>query len=142
MSMQFALAQTLPANIEERPLGPALRRGLRCLCPNCGKGASLHSYLKVNDNCPSCGEALYHHRADDGPAYLTILVVGHILAPLIYFVFVKYRLEPAVLATIFTTLTVVLALFLLPRFKGMFVAVQWAKRMYGFGGTADLPDHG
>ncbi len=26
-----------------------------------------------------------------------------------------------------------LALFLLPRVKGMFVAIQWSKRMHGFG---------
>ena len=26
-----------------------------------------------------------------------------------------------------------LALFLLPRIKGMFVAIQWAKKMHGFG---------
>ena len=101
----------------------------------------MRSYLKVRDSCPVCGEALYHQRADDGPAYLTILVVGHILAPLIYFVFVRYRPEPLVLASIFVTATVALALFLLPRFKGMLVALQWAKRMHGFGDTPDLPKH-
>ena len=125
----------------ERPLGLALRRGWQCRCPNCGAGPMLRSYLKVRDTCPVCGEALYHQRADDGPAYLTILVVGHILAPLIYFAFVKYRPEPIVMASVFTTLTVALALFLLPRFKGMLVALQWAKRMHGFGGSPDLPDH-
>ncbi len=141
MTAQPAFADTPPETADDRPLGPALRRGWGCLCPNCGKGAMLHSYLKVNDHCPTCGEALFHQRADDGPAYLTILVVGHILAPLIYFVFVRYRPEPIVLAAIFTTLTVVLALFLLPRFKGMLVALQWAKRMHGFGSAPDLPKH-
>ena len=101
----------------------------------------LHSYLKVRDTCLVCGEALHHQRADDGPAYLTILIVGHILAPLIYFVFVTYRPEPLVLASVFTTLTVALALFLLPRLKGMLVALQWAKRMHGFG-RAPGPEHG
>jgi len=38
------------------------------------------------------------------------------------------------------TLTVALALFLLPRMKGMFVALQWAKRMHGFGAAPD-PAH-
>ncbi len=117
----------------ERPLGLALRRGWQGRCPNCGAGPMMRSYLKVRDTCPVCGEDLSHHRADDGPAYLTILVVGHILAPLLYFVFVRYRPEPLVLATIFTTATVALALFLLPRFKGMFVAFQWTRRMHGFG---------
>ena len=124
---------------EERPLALALGRGWRCRCPNCGAGPMLYSYLKVRDNCAVCGEALYHQKADDGPAYLTILIVGHILAPLIYDVFVHYRPDPLVLASIFTTLTVALALFLLPRLKGMLVALQWAKRMHGFGTTPDLP---
>jgi uncharacterized protein (DUF983 family) len=28
---------------------------------------------------------------------------------------------------------IVLALFLLPRMKGLIIGVQWAKRMHGFG---------
>ena len=141
MTAQLAFAASDPDDADERPLGPVLRRGWRCRCPNCGAGPMLHSYLKVRDNCPVCGEALHHQRADDGPAYLTILIVGHILAPLIYFVFVTYRPEPLVLASVFTTLTVALALFLLPRLKGMLVALQWAKRMHGFGRAPDT-DHG
>ena len=117
----------------ERPVGPALRRGWAGRCPNCGKGSLLHRYLKVNDACPTCGEALHHHRADDGPAYLTILIVGHLMAPLLLIIFTRYRPEPLVLFAFFATLTVALALFLLPRLKGALVGLQWAKRMHGFG---------
>ena len=74
------------ADQDDRPLGPALRRGWRCRCPNCGEGRIFVSYLKIRDTCDVCGEALHHQRADDGPAYLTILIVGHILAPLIVYV--------------------------------------------------------
>lgn len=126
---------------DERPLGPALRRGWRCRCPECGAGPMLRGYLKVRDTCPVCGEELFHHRADDGPAYLTILIVGHILAPLIFFVYNTWRPEPLVMASIFTIFTVALSLFLLPRLKGMMIAMQWAKRMHGFGRGPD-PDHG
>ena len=125
---------------DDRPLGPALRRGWQCRCPACGAGPMLRNYLKVRDHCPVCAEPLFHQRADDGPAYLTILIVGHILAPVIYFVFTKYRPEPLVMAALFSVLTVALALFLLPRMKGVMVAVQWAKRMNGFGGAAADPD--
>lgn len=118
---------------EERPLKPALKRGWRKRCPNCGAGHMLSGYLKVRDNCPSCGEEFYHHRADDGPAYLTILIVGHIMAPMMLWVYATFRPEPMVLATGFTLGTVGLSLFLLPRLKGMMVAFQWAKRMHGFG---------
>jgi uncharacterized protein (DUF983 family) len=116
----------------ERPTWPAMRHGLRRRCPHCGQGHLFQGYLKVVDTCPVCREELYHHRADDGPAYLTILIVGHLMAPLILAVFVRFRPEPMVLATIFTIGTVALSLFLLPRLKGMIVAIQWARRMHGF----------
>ena len=117
----------------DRPLRPALWRGFRRKCPNCGSGPLMKSYLKVRDDCTVCKETLSHHRADDGPAYLTILIVGHIMAPLLHVVFVHFRPEPLVLATIFTIGAVTLSLYLLPRLKGAVVAFQWARRMHGFG---------
>jgi uncharacterized protein (DUF983 family) len=93
----------------------------------------LKGYLKVRDDCPVCGEALHHHRADDGPAYLTILLVGHLMAPIILWAFTTFRPDPLILASIFSVGCVALSLYLLPRFKGAIVAIQWAKRMHGFG---------
>ncbi len=121
---------------DDRPTKPAMWRGFRRLCPNCGKGALFRSYLSVADTCPQCGEDLHHHRADDGPAYLTILVVGHLMAPLLLIVFETFRPEPWVTIAIFGTGTVALSLFLLPRLKGLVVAIQWSRRMHGFGGAA------
>lgn len=117
----------------ERPLRQAVLRGVRLKCPACGTGPMMRGYLKTRDSCAVCGEELYHHRADDGPAYMTILVSGHILAPLILYIFVHYRPDPLVLAALLSVGFTVLALFLLPRFKGLFVALQWARRMHGFG---------
>lgn len=97
----------------------------------------LSGYLKVNDRCSACGEELHHHRADDGPAYLTILVVGHVMAPLILLAFTRWRPDPLVLAGAFSAGTIALSLFLLPRLKGALIGIQWAKRMHGFGGTRD-----
>lgn len=119
-------------NIAEREIKPAMMHGWRRRCPNCGAGPLLKGYLKVRDECPVCNEDLHHHRADDGPAYLTILIVGHIMAPSILFVFTKFRPEPMVLASLFSIGCVALSLYLLPRLKGMIVAIQWAKRMHGF----------
>ena len=126
---------------EDRPLRPALLRGWRLRCPACGKGSMLTGYLKVRDTCPNCGEELYHQRADDGPAYMTILVVGHLMAPLLMWAFVVYRPAPLVLAAVFATGCVAASLFLLPRFKGALVSLQWAKRMHGFGAHADDTAH-
>ena len=119
----------------ERPMRQAMGRGFRRRCPRCGAGPLMRGYLKVRDNCAVCDEALHHHRADDGPAYLTILIVGHLMAPLIIWAFTEFRPDPMVLATVFSVGCVTLSLWMLPRLKGMIVAIQWAKRMHGFGGA-------
>lgn len=116
----------------ERLVKPALWRGWQRRCPQCGAGPMLRGYLKVREDCPVCGEAFHHHRADDGPAYLTILIVGHLMAPTFHIVFTRFRPEPLVMATLFSVGCVALSLYLLPRIKGALVAFQWAKRMHGF----------
>ena len=118
---------------DERPLKPALKRGWRRRCPNCGSGPLLSGYLKVADHCPVCGQEFSHQRADDGPAYLTILIVGHVMITMLHFVFVTWRPEPLTLFTLFAVGSVALSLYLLPRFKGAVIGFQWAKGMGGFG---------
>ena len=125
--------QTITNDTEnDRPTWPAIAKGFRCKCPKCGEGKLLHSYLKVNDTCPGCGQELFHHRADDGPAYLTILFVGHLLAPALHVSYVHWRPDPLTMAIAFSIGCVGLSLFLLPRLKGAIVAYQWARRMHGF----------
>ena len=126
-------SQAAPSDMSERPTGQAVLRGSLGRCPACGEGKLFRSFLKVADHCPSCGEALHHQRADDGPAYLTILFVSHLMAPLMLFVFTRYRPDPLISATVFSIGCVALSLFLLPRIKGAMVGLQWAKRMHGFG---------
>jgi uncharacterized protein (DUF983 family) len=127
--------------LPERDLRTALWRGWARRCPACGEGALLDGYLTVRDACPACGTELHHHRADDGPAWATILVTGHLLAPLMLIVYTAWRPSAWAMSLGFCTVFVALSLYLLPRFKGMFVAVQWAKRMGGFGHEArGVPD--
>ena len=67
----------------------ALKRGLLHRCPNCGQGRLYRAYLKVVDACESCGQELGKYRADDGPAYFTILLVGHlVVAPMLILSFI------------------------------------------------------
>lgn len=132
---QMIADEMMPAVAEtERELKPALRKGWAKRCPSCGAGKLFQGYLKVHHDCTVCGEELYHQRADDGPAYLTIIVVGHVMAPLLHIFYVRVVQDPLILATIFTVGTVAASLYLLPRFKGFMIAFQWAKRMHGFAG--------
>ena len=71
----------------------------------------LRDYLKVRESCPVCGEALHHQRADDGPAYLTILVVGHVLGPLMLSVYTAFQTDPLVMATGFCVAAVAMSLW-------------------------------
>ena len=122
---------------DDRPMRRAMMRGLRRRCPQCGQGLLFDGYLRVSDRCPVCREEYHHHRADDGPAYLTILLVGHLLAPLILVTYTAFEPEPLVFATILSVAAVAMSLFLLPRFKGLIVAIQWSRRMHGFGAGDD-----
>lgn len=116
----------------ERPAGPAIRKGMAHRCPNCGEGALYESYLKLRKECAECGEDLSFARADDGPAYLSILVTAHVMGMLQLLVYELWQPSAWVMAVTFSIGVVVMALALLPRFKGLIVGVQWAKRMHGF----------
>ncbi|SIO57268.1 Uncharacterized conserved protein, DUF983 family [Rhodovulum sp. ES.010] len=116
-----------------RPLGAALLRGWCKRCPNCGAGPMMSDYLSVREHCPVCREDLNHHQSDDGPAYLTVLIVGFVMSPLLLWVVLLFDPDPLVLTSFFSIGSVGLALYLLPRLKGVMVALQWARRMHGFG---------
>lgn len=118
---------------DDRPARPAVMNGLRCRCPKCGEGQLYSSFLKVTDECAVCHEELHHHRADDGPAYLTILIVAHIVGFAMHFIWVAFRPEPLIMALVITFGAVGLSLLMLPRIKGMIVGIQWSRRMHGFG---------
>ena len=108
------------------PVLTGLLRGAARRCPNCGEGALFRGYLKVDPTCGSCGQDNGAYRADDGPAYFTILIVGHlVVAPLLCLSFVWTW--PAAGALAVTLPIVALAtLGLLPIVKGGFIGVQWA----------------
>src|SRR5580698_3027108 len=103
-----------------------IKRGLARRCPNCGEGALFSGYLKVGPICEACGHDNSVYRADDGPAYFTILIVGHLLiTPLAAFP-VIWTWNPLITAAVAVPLTVASALGLLAFIKGAFIGVQWA----------------
>lgn len=118
-----------------RNLIEAMRRGLMMRCPKCGEGGLFYAYLKTNDRCPSCGQELFHHRADDAPAYFTIVIVGHIVVAGL--LAMEKALSPPTWVELVVWLPITLAstLWLLPRVKGALIGLQWALYMHGFGGV-------
>jgi uncharacterized protein (DUF983 family) len=122
----------------QRDVRSAMLRGWLRRCPACGEAPLMEGYLTVRDECPVCRTELFHHRADDGPAWATILIAGHLMAPLMLTVFLAFHPAGWVMAIGFSVVFIVLSLWLLPRLKGVFVGVQWAKRMHGFGQGSNL----
>ena len=104
----------------------SMLRGALLKCPACGIGAMFRRYLKVADSCPHCGEELHHHRADDAPAYFTIVIVGHIVVSLVLAVEMAYRPPLWLHMALWLPLTLILTLVLLPSVKGALVGLQWA----------------
>jgi uncharacterized protein (DUF983 family) len=117
---------------ETRDLFQAILRGIFCRCPRCGSGKLFSAYLKVNHHCPTCREALYHHRADDLPPYLSIVIVGHILVFLMLDMEMTMHVEPITYLWTILPLAIVMPLAMLPSIKGAVVGLQWANRMHGF----------
>jgi uncharacterized protein (DUF983 family) len=117
---------------ERRDLGQAVKRGILGRCPHCGEGRLFGKFLKVVDACAVCHEPFRPHRADDAPAYVVILIVGHIVVPLALLVEKLYQPPHWLAFSIWLPLTLLLSLALLQPVKGMIVAWQWAQRMHGF----------
>lgn len=108
-----------------------MTRALIGRCPHCGQGALFASYLKPVAHCAVCGESYGHIRADDGPAWLTILIVGHILAPILLTVIPNTDWPDWLSMIVWPCLTLLLSLMILPRAKGLFIAAIWRSGCIG-----------
>jgi uncharacterized protein (DUF983 family) len=117
---------------EKRDVWQALKRGFRGRCPRCGEGKLFRAFLKTADSCSNCGQDFTPHRADDLPAYLVIVIVGHIVVPLALMIETNYSPPVALQLAIYLPLTFVASLALLQPVKGAVVGMQWALRMHGF----------
>ncbi|WP_321488829.1 DUF983 domain-containing protein [uncultured Hyphomonas sp.] len=108
----------------------ALIRGLALKCPACGKGALYRAYLKPVDTCACCGAPLGQVPSEDGPAWLTVLMLAPLLVMVTFFVSMSnlplwITLPGAALAV---TGAVMLAL---PRVKAGWIAVLWSMGKVG-----------
>jgi uncharacterized protein (DUF983 family) len=116
----------------KRNVWTAMKRGFRGRCPRCGEGKLFRAFLKVDDHCSVCGQDFTPHRADDLPAYLVIIIVGHIMVPLALMIETNYAPAVALQLAIYLPATLIASLLLLQPVKGTVVGVQWALRMHGF----------
>ena len=116
---------------KQQPFWPVVIRGASGRCPNCGQGRLFQSYLKQVEQCTNCDEEFGHIRAEDGPAWLTILIVGHILAPFLLIVLPQVTWPDWEIMAVIMTLMMVLTFAILPRAKGVFIAMIWRSGCIG-----------
>ena len=116
---------------QHRSIAGSAARGFRNRCPNCGQGALFLGYLRPFDACTSCREPNGRIMAHDAPPYITILIVGHIIVPLV--LIWEKTSSPPLWAHygVWMTATVILTLALLPRIKGAWMGFMWALRLHG-----------
>ena len=120
-----------------RSLIRSMWRGFLHRCPNCGERTLFNRFLKVSPDCVACGEELYHHRADDLPAYLVITIIGHIVIAGFMLVEMTSGLSLWQHLAIWVPLAIIFSIALLQPVKGAVVGLQWALHMHGFGGDED-----
>jgi uncharacterized protein (DUF983 family) len=114
-----------------RNVGLSLWRGIRGRCPRCGRGRLFCAFLKVDDHRSVCRLDSTGHRADP-PAYLVIIIVGHVLVPVILWIEVDYAPSLAFQLSVYLPITASASIALLQPVKGAVVALQWSLRMHGF----------
>jgi len=122
---------------EDRPkraVRPAIQRGSKCKCPNCGEGRMFDKWLKVTPVCKNCGEELHHEQAQDFPPYITITIVGHIVVTLLMIVESRTDWSLTTHLLVWLPLASALTFALMQPVKGGVVGMQWAVRMFGFDG--------
>jgi len=129
------------AHAEKRNVWTAMKRGFRSRCPRCGEGKLFRAFLKVDDHCSVCSLDFTPHRADDLPAYLVIVIVGHLVVPTVLWIETDYSPPVWLQLAIYLPFTLFASLALLQPVKGAVVGFQWALRMHGFDDNApgDIP---
>ncbi len=102
-----------------------LKRGFFNQCPQCKEGKLLRRYTTPHKECSNCQLDYEPLRADDGPAWATILIAGHLAMPFTFWV-LEQGLDNLFLEILYPSLFIVfLCIVMLPRAKGIFMNIIW-----------------
>ncbi|CDP50001.1 ZINC-FINGER PROTEIN [Devosia sp. DBB001] len=103
--------------------------GLKCRCPNCGRGKLYARYLEPVEHCDVCGEA-YGDRYQVGLLlpFIVVTVLGHILVFALLEA-ARLRINPLLSLAIFIPIVLVVSLLLLPPVKGALIGILWFSQL-------------
>lgn len=108
-------------------LWQALKRGLAGRCPACGEARLFGRFLKPTPCCPSCGRDWTIQRSDDFPAYLVVLLLGHLLIPVVVEVNLWFDVSTFAQMLLWPSVAALGAIALLQPAKGFVIALIWAR---------------
>ena len=101
-----------------------IRAGLRCRCPNCGKGRLFSGFLKVVDRCEACGFDFNRLNTGDGAAIFIMQIAGGIVVFSALAVMIAYDPPIWLLLLVTLPLTAGLSVGLMRPGKGVMIALQ------------------
>src|SRR4029077_16941229 len=105
-------------------LSGAIRAGLRCRCPRCGKGKLFAGFLTLRPRCEVCGLDYGFADAGDGPAVFIMFLAGFIVVGSALIVEVFYHPPYWVHAVLWLPLILIVTLGPLRPMKGLMIALQ------------------
>jgi uncharacterized protein (DUF983 family) len=120
-------------SLADRDWKKAVLAGMVDRCPSCGQAHLFAKGLRTVPHCPACGQDWSAQRADDFPAYLVILILGHVLVPIVVMVNMAWDLPLGAQMIGWSLLAVAIAVLMIRPAKGAVIGAQWALRMGGFG---------
>ena len=116
-------------NLQPARINP-IRAGLRCRCPNCGKGPLYAGFLKVVERCAVCGFDFTRLNTGDGAAVFVMQIAG---APVVFgALFIQIAYDPPIWAMLAVALPLVLGLSLglMRPGKGVMIALQMRNKAH------------
>jgi uncharacterized protein (DUF983 family) len=114
-----------------------LLNGILKKCPNCSKGKIFSGYLSINKYCSHCNEHLSIYRTDDFGPWLSIVLAGHIVVPLVLSAEQTFAPPLWLQAIIWIPFSLFVVLYLLPISKSICLAIMWRLKMK----NQEIDDH-
>jgi uncharacterized protein (DUF983 family) len=103
----------------------ALKAGLGCRCPRCGRGKLYRGFLTVAERCDVCDLDLRAQDSGDGPAVFIVLILGGIVVGLAIVVEAVFEPPYWVHVVLWPPVIIGLALWMLRPFKATLIALQY-----------------
>ena len=103
----------------------AIRAGLMCRCPRCGKGKLFAGFLTPRPRCEVCGLDYGFADSGDGPAVFIMFFAGFIVVGAALVTEALYHPPYWVHAALWVPLILIVTLGPLRPMKGMMIALQY-----------------